>query len=309
MGLFENKVVVITGGARGQGRAHAIRFAEEGATVVVSDIAKQVSTVPYPMGSEEDLSVTVSQVEALGRRCISVSADARSMDQMKDLAATAVQEFGSIDVLVVNHGIATEAAQGAGGGWLAEHGDAGGGGWNAADEVVDDVLNINLRGAFNACRAAIPHMLKQRQGGSIVLTSSAAGLGPYYGLTAYTMSKHGVVGLARSLAVDMGHRGIRVNAVCPGLVDTPMVMGEEMLTQFTGKASGATKDDMIHVGRSLGVMAQPWLDPQDIANAVVWLASDQARGITGVALPVDLGTSIQPAGTPPAYVDPPASNS
>src|SRR5699024_2554992 len=129
MGLFEDKVVVITGGARGQGRAHAIRFAEEGANVVVTDIAKQLRTVPYPMGTEEELAETASQVESLGRRCVSVCADARSTRDMKEVAVKTIHEFGRIDVLVVNHGIVTEAAQGAGGGWLTEPGHAEGGGW------------------------------------------------------------------------------------------------------------------------------------------------------------------------------------
>ncbi len=281
MGKLHGKVALITGGARGQGQAHAVKLAEEGAQVVICDIAEQISSVPYPMASQDDLDATVKLVEETGQRCLALKADARDTTQMEDAVARAVQQFGRIDIAVINHGIGTPA------------------GWDAPEETIVDILDTNLKGALFACRAVIPQIIKQGDGGSIVLTSSVGGLVPYYGLTVYCMAKHGVVGLARCLSAELAPHRIRVNAVCPGGVDSPMLDNDTMLSMFSGVQTGGTKETADFAGRSMNLLPQAFMEPRDVANAVAWLVSDDARFVTGIALPVDMGTVNQPPGIPP----------
>jgi SDR family mycofactocin-dependent oxidoreductase len=282
MGRLDGKVAMITGGARGQGRSHAIRLAEEGAQIVLCDIASQLATVPYPMGNENDLQETVRLIEDLDQRCVAVKADARDLGAMKDLVGQALSEFDHIDILCVNHGIASP------------------GGWDSTEDEWDEMLDVNLKGVWVACKAVIPHMIERGQGGAIVLTASAAGLRPFYGITAYSVAKHGVIGLMRNLASELGPERIRVNAVCPTVVDTPMVMNQFGYTLFSGGKEDATRADIEFPSTTLNLLPIPWVDARDISNAVLWLVSDEARYVTGVALPVDAGLCAQPPGIPPA---------
>lgn len=281
MGKLDGKVALVTGGARGQGRSHAIRMAEEGAQIIVCDIADQVPSVPYQMATEDDLAETVKLVEALDQRCLAVQADARSAAQLREVVERGVAEFGRIDIAAINHGICVT------------------GGWDTPEETIDDVLDINLKGAFLACQAVIPQLIEQGDGGSIVLTASVAGLTASYGLLGYGMSKFGVVGLTKCLSAELAAHRIRVNAVCPGAVDTPMVVNEHMMSLFSGLETGGTRETADLGVRGMALMPDAWLDPRDISNAVCFLASDEARFITGIAMPVDLGTANQPAGIPP----------
>jgi SDR family mycofactocin-dependent oxidoreductase len=285
MHRLEGKVVLVTGGARGQGRAHALRLAEEGADIVVTDIAAQIDSVPYPMASETDLVETAKLVEALDRRCVAVQADARDAGQMAAAVRQGRDELGRLDAVIVNHGIGTP------------------GGWDAPDEVIDDIVAVNLRSVLTACRATIPVLIEQGRGGSIVLTSSAAGLRPYAGLTIYTMAKHGVIGLMRALSADLAPHGIRVNALCPGAVDTPMLMNDTILSMFCGVPTGGTREGAAFAARNLGLLPEPFLSAADIAAAGAWLVSDDARYVTGTALSVDLGTVNQPPGIPPVAAE------
>jgi SDR family mycofactocin-dependent oxidoreductase len=283
---MDGKVVVITGAARGQGRAQAIRLAEEGASIVACDIAGQIASVPYPMGTENDLEQTVSEVEKLDQRCVAVKADARSTADMQRLAQVALTEFGRIDSLVVTHGISN-----------------GTGEWNASDEQFDDIVDVNLKGVWKACRAIIPHLIEGGRGGSIVLTSSVAGLQAFTGLVpSYVAAKAGVIGLARALSAELAPHWIRVNAICPGTVDTPMIMNDNILSLFSGKQTGGTRQEAEFAAQSLALLPAPFLDARDLANAVLWLVSDEARFVTGTAIPVDLGMSNQPSGIPPIGV-------
>jgi SDR family mycofactocin-dependent oxidoreductase len=280
MGRLDGKVALITGGARGQGRAHAVRLAEEGASIIVTDIATDFDSVPYPMATAQDLEETVALVEALDQRCLGVLADARSLAQTRDVVTRSIAEFGKIDILVVNHGIAPPCR------------------WDAPEQVCHDVVDVNLKGAFLTCQAVIPHLIERGDGGSIVLTSSVAGLQSFHNMAVYVMAKHGVTGLMRALSADLAPYRIRVNAICPGMVDTPMVMNEPVLSMFSGKATGGTREEAAFTGRTMNLLPEPWLADRDIANALLWLVSDDARYVTGIAVPVDLGMCNQPAGIP-----------
>lgn len=284
MQRLDGKVAVITGGARGQGRAQAIRMAEEGADIVVCDIAEQISSVPYDLSSDEDLTQTVVEVEKTGRRCVAVKADARRAGDMERVMQTAIDEFGKINILAVTHGIGTAC------------------GWDCTEEQFDDVIQVNLKGVWQACKAAIPHLIEQGEGGSIVLTSSVAGVRSFYGMVPYVAAKHGVVGLMRILSAELAPHWIRVNAVCPGVVDTPMVMNDSILSLFAGKETGGTREEAAFASESLALLPTPWVETRDLANAVLWLASDESRYVTGITLPVDLGMSNQPSGIPPVGV-------
>jgi SDR family mycofactocin-dependent oxidoreductase len=282
MGRLDGKVALITGGARGQGRSHALRLAEEGAQIVVCDIAEQLPTVPYEMASEADLQETVRLVEDLDQRCLAVKADARDGAAMQGVVEQALSEFGHIDIACVNHGIASL------------------GGWETEDQVWDEMLDVNLKGVWTACRAVLPSMIERGEGGSLILTASAAGLAPFYGIMPYSVAKHGVIGLMRNLAVELGPARIRVNAVCPTVVDTPMVMNDFGYELFSGGKQGATRADIEFPATTINLLPIPWVQARDISNAVLWLASDESRYVTGVALPIDAGASIQPPGIPPA---------
>jgi len=267
---LDGKTALITGGARGQGRSHAVTLAEAGADIAVLDICEQLDTVPYEMATEADLEETVAAVEALDRQCIGIRADARDASQMEDAAARTVETLGGIDVLSVNHGISAINT------------------WNEISEADwTDHLDTNLTGVWNAARAVIPNML-ERGGGSIVFTSSSAGLIAFPALAPYNAAKHGVLGLMKTLAVELASDSIRVNAVCPGMVNTDMIMNDAVKSAFAGGGE-PSEADFRFACETLNLLPVPWLEPKDISNAVLFLASDDARYVTGFAMPVDAG--------------------
>lgn len=281
MGRLDGKVAVITGGARGQGRAHAIRLAEEGAQILITDIAEQLESVGYPMATEEDVAETVRLVEELDQRCVSIKADARSEADCKAMADLAMSEFGKIDILSVNHGIATY-----------------GGITETTDSQWDEMVDVNLKGVWQSVKACVPHMIEAGNGGAITLTASVAGLKAYYGTTAYGAAKHGVIGLMKVMAAELGPHMIRVNSICPCTVDTPMVDNEQTIGLFTGGAPGSM-EDVKFPSQAMNLMPLPWVEARDISNALLWLSSDEARYVTGLAVPVDLGLAQQPSGISP----------
>jgi len=271
MGLLSDKVVMVTGGARGQGRAHALASAREGADVIVVDIAAQMETVPYPLATIEDLEQTAKDVESLGRRAIAVQADARSSADMERAAATGLGEFGRIDALVANHGI-----------W------AGGVLWELSDLQWDEMIGANLTGVWRAAKAVIPHMI-ERGSGSIVVTASVNGLEPGLNYGHYSTSKHGAVGLMKSLALDLAPHGIRCNAVAPGVIETPMITNQVAMDTFNG-GPGGTLETLRVAGSHYHVLkGARALPPGSIADAALWLNSDLAAWVTGVVVPVDAG--------------------
>ena len=266
-GPLAGKVALITGAARGQGRAHAVRLAADGASVIAVDLCDQIASVPYPLATPDDLTATVKLVEDAGARIVAKQGDVRDRASLSAALQAGLDEFGRLDIVVANAGIAP-----------MQSGDDG---WR-------DVIDVNLTGVYNTIQVAIPTMVKQGTGGSIVLISSAAGLAgvasPDAGSVGYAAAKHGVVGLMRVYANLLAQQSIRVNSIHPTGVDTPMI-NNEFTRQWLAKmaADSATPGAM---GNALPVEV---LHADDIANAVAWLVSDQARYITGVTLPVDAG--------------------
>ncbi|MFZ1178079.1 MAG: mycofactocin-coupled SDR family oxidoreductase [Mycobacterium sp.] len=264
---LDGKVALITGAARGQGRAHAVRLAADGASIIAVDLCEQIASVPYPLASPEDLAATVKLVEDTGARIVAKQGDVRDAAALSAALQAGIEEFGRLDIVVANAGIAPM--------------QSGGDGWR-------DVIDVNLTGVHYTVEAAIPTMISQGTGGSIVLISSAAGLAGIgsadAGSIGYAAAKHGVVGLMRVYANLLAKHNIRVNSIHPSSVDTPMINNEftrDWLAQLV-----AESDSPPDMGNALPVQV---LQSDDIANAVAWLVSDQARYITGVTLPVDAG--------------------
>ena len=275
MSRMEGKVALITGAARGQGRSHAVRLAEEGADIIAIDVCEQIDGVLYPMSNEADMQETVRLVTALGRRISWHKADVRDDDILKAAIDAGVAELGRLDVVAANAGIS--------GNFGAVH--------ELSRESWDMMLGIDLTGVWNTCRFAVPHMLES--GGSIAITSSAAGLHAIPGIGHYVSAKHGLVGLMRSLALELGANRIRVNSIHPTQVDTPMLMNDYCYQLFRPDLPNPTKADIADVSQSMHVLPVPWVDPVDISNAILFLASDEGRYITGVALAVDCGADLK----------------
>jgi (+)-trans-carveol dehydrogenase len=277
MGRVEGKVAFITGAARGQGRSHAIRLAEEGADIIAVDLCAQVDTVPYPMSTPEDLDQTVKAVEALDRRILATQADVRDFAALKSAVDDGVAELGRLDIVAANAGIAGIAD----------------GTSNLTDPEWQDMIDINLTGVWHATKAAVPHLLAGGRGGSIILTSSAAGLMAYPNIGHYVAAKHGVVGLMRTLALELAPHGIRVNSLHPTQVDTPMIMNDTIFRLFMPDNANPTREDFAPASQEMNALPIPWVEAVDISNALLFLASDEARYITGVTLPIDAGATIK----------------
>ncbi len=266
MGKLDGKVAFITGAARGQGRSHAVRLAQEGANVIAVDICAQIDSVPYPMATPDDLAQTAKEVEALDRRIVTQQADVRDAAALQAAFEAGVAELGPVDIVLANAGIAPISVH--------EKFDA----WQ-------DVIDVNLTGVFNTVETAKPSMIERGQGGAIVLTSSTAGIngigGPSRGGLGYTAAKHGLVGLMRSYANTLAPYSIRVNTVHPTGVNTPMVVNDAM-QEFLAQ-------DPQLANAMANALPVAMIEPVDISNAILWLVSDDARYVTGVTLPVDAG--------------------
>jgi SDR family mycofactocin-dependent oxidoreductase len=278
MGLVDGKVALVTGAGRGQGRAHALKLASEGADVIAVDIAGgQVETISYELASEADLDSTVSAVEGMGRRAVKAVADVRSLADLQAAVDAGRSELGKIDIVCANAGI---------GSWAVA--------WEMTEQQWKDMIDINLTGVFNATRAALPSMVERGEGGSVVLTSSTAGLRAYANTAHYTAAKHGVIGLMKVLAQEAGPHRIRVNAVCPTTVRTPLVINDSTFQLFAPHLEDPTEDDVREPFESLNILpGVAWIEPEDVSDAVVFLCSDAAKFITGVALPIDAGNIVK----------------
>ena len=278
MGLVDGKVALVTGAGRGQGRSHAVRLAAEGADVIAVDIcADRLETLSYPLATEEDLDTTISEVEATGRRAVKAIADVRSLSEMQAAVKTGLAELGKIDIVCANAGI---------GSWAVV--------WEMTEQQWQEMIDINLTGVFNTARAALPSMVQRGEGGSLVLTSSTAGLRAYPNTAHYTAAKHGVIGLMKVLAQECGPHGIRVNAVCPTTVRTPLVINDATFELFAPDKENPGEDDVR--GAFEGLNSLPgvaWIEPSDVSDAVVFLCSEAARYITGAALPIDAGNTVK----------------
>ena len=279
MGRVDGKVAFITGAARGQGRAHAVRLAQEGADIVAIDLADNpYGWLPYEPGTMADLAETVRLVEQEDRRIIARQADVRDRPAMQEVIDEAVSEFGHIDVVCANAGISPMGPKS----------------WQITQEQWDDVIGVNLTGVWNTTAVVIPHMIERGKGGSIIITTSGAALRAVPNLSDYCATKAGVLGYMRSLALEVGRYRIRVNAIAPCTVDTPMVQHEALYHLFRPDLAEPTRDDVIEVMKGrVSLLPEPWIEAVDIANAALWLASDEARYVTGIVLPVDLGVCIK----------------
>jgi SDR family mycofactocin-dependent oxidoreductase len=265
MGRLDGKVAFITGAARGQGRSHALRLATEGADVIISDICGPVGTSMVRPASPSDLEQTVKIVEATGRRVVWDQVDVRDPDGMRALADRGAQELGHIDVVVANAGILNYAKT-----------------HELTQQQWQDVIDVNLTGVWNTIQATLPHLLKQGTGGSIIATSSSAGLKGQPFTLSYTAAKHGIVGIVNAIAIEYGDYGIRANSIHPCGVRTDMGDAPGLMELINERASTIGPTFM-------NTLPVDFVEPEDISNAVAYLASDDAKYVTGVQLKVDAG--------------------
>ncbi|HWH26390.1 MAG TPA: mycofactocin-coupled SDR family oxidoreductase [Pseudolysinimonas sp.] len=277
MGKLDGKVAYITGIARGQGRSHAIELAKEGADIIGIDLAAAPAAINYPGATEADLAETVRLVEETGRRIVVTKADVRDYAAQKAAVDAGVAEFGRLDIVVANAGIFTVAPA-----------------HELSEEVWDEVIEINLTGVWKTCKATIPHLKAGGRGGSIILTSSISGIKADPNFAHYIASKHGVSGLMKALALELADDNIRVNTVNPTNVNTPMIRNESTYALFAPDLAPEDRTEEALAPRfsSLHAMDIPWVEVEDVSSAVVWLASDGARFVTGVQLPIDGGRLV-----------------
>jgi SDR family mycofactocin-dependent oxidoreductase len=278
MGLLDGKVALISGGARGQGRSHALTLAREGCDIACNDISEPIKTTLYRTATTEDRLTTEKMVLETGRRCLAVEADVRDRSAMTSFVERTIDELGKIDIVIANAGMTSFAPV-----------------WDTPYEIWDETIDICLTGVWNTVRPVLPHM-KERQQGTIVLTSSNAGLTPIPNVAPYVAAKHGVTGLMKVLAVEMAAFNVRVNTVHPCGVNTTLVMNQAGLDLFAGK-EGATFEDAEPGMKSLNLLDVALIEPEDVSNAILYLVSDAARYVTGTELKVDAGTTICPPGS------------
>jgi SDR family mycofactocin-dependent oxidoreductase len=261
MSGLRDKVVLVTGAGRGTGRSHCERFADEGADVIAVDTDSAAT----------DLGITAAEVEKRGRRCVMGLADVCDFEALTAAVAAGVADLNRLDVVVANAGIHT----------------AGAPTWKLTEDTWRRTLDVNLTGVWHTVKAAVPHI--GEDGGSVVIISSTNGLRGTANTAHYTASKHAVVGLARTLANELGPRMIRVNTVHPGAVGTAMVLNEATYRRLRPDLTNPTPEDAAEILKARNLLPVPWVEPVDVANAVVFLASDEARYITATQLVVDAG--------------------
>ncbi|EHB58942.1 3-oxoacyl-(acyl-carrier-protein) reductase [Mycolicibacterium rhodesiae JS60] len=277
-GRVEGKVAFITGAARGQGRSHALRLAQEGADIIAVDVCKRISSnddIPAP--TPDDLAETADLVKGLNRRVVTAEVDVRDYAALKAAVDSGVEQLGRLDIIVANAGIGN-------GGQTLDH---------VSESDWTDMIDVNLSGVWKSVKAAVPHLISAGRGGSIILTSSVGGLKAYPHTGHYIAAKHGVVGLMRTFAVELGHHSIRVNSVHPTNVNTPLFMNEGTMKLFRPDLENPGPDDMAVVAQMMHVLPVGWVEPVDISNAVLFLASDEARYVTGLTMTVDAGSMLK----------------
>ena len=273
---FEGRVVLITGAGRGQGRSHAVRFAQEGADIIACDIASgTLETVPYPLSTEADLHETCRLVEEAGGNATPEMVDVRDLSGMIAVANRAVDRHGGIDVLVANAGICTFGA-------VAD----------MSSETWQTTIDVNLTGAFTAIRGVLPHLIS-RSSGRIVATASMAGRAGWENIGHYAAAKWGVIGLVKSVALEVAPYGITANVVCPSSVNTPMMHNDAAYQLFRPDLEAPTLEEALPAFASTNVQPVPYVEPDDVSDAVLFLASDEARFITGATLSPAAGVNAR----------------
>jgi (+)-trans-carveol dehydrogenase len=270
---FQDRTVFITGAAHGMGRAHALAFAREGARLVLCDACRQYTTVPYPLAQPEELVSLATEIERMGRPVLAAQMDVTDLAAMQALVGQAQRELGPIDIVVANAGLYSFASS-----------------WELTEEQWDETVNVDLKGVWITCKVCIPQMLNRRSG-KIICISSTAGIKGMANLAHYVAAKHGVLGLVKTLAIELAPYNINVNAVCPTSVDTAMCRNQALYDVFAGgPGPQATYEHMLELMNALNLFPnRNLLPPEAVSAAVLWLASDEARHLTGCALPVDAG--------------------
>lgn len=277
-GRVAGKIAFITGAARGQGRSHAVRLAQEGADIIAVDICAPVSEDEMiPAATPDDLAQTVDLVKGLGRRIVAAEVDVRDFAALKAAVDGGVEQLGRLDIICANAGIGN-------GGQTLDH---------TSEKDWDDMIGVNLSGVWKTVKAAVPHVISQGDGGSIILTSSVGGLKAYPHTGHYIAAKHGVVGLMRTFAVELGQHMIRVNSVHPTNVNTPLFMNEGTMKLFRPDLQNPGPEDLKVAAQFMHVLPIGWVEPVDISNAVLFLASDESRYVTGLPMTVDAGSMLK----------------
>lgn len=272
-GRLAGKVALITGAARGIGRAQAIRFAQEGADIIAFDICGPIDTVLIPPATVEDLEQTRKAVQDSGSRIVTQVVDVRDGAALREATTAAVAELGGLDVVCATAGITSKGPA-----------------MELSETAWQTMIDVNLTSVWQTCKAATPHLIG-RGSGSMVLTSSIAGLRGLVGVAHYVAAKHGVVGLMRSLAQELAPHGIRVNTIHPTNVNTPMIQNDVVRGAFRPDIANPTIEEFAEAAKTMNMLDIPWVEPVDIANAALFLASDEARYITAITLPVDAGST------------------
>jgi SDR family mycofactocin-dependent oxidoreductase len=257
------KVALVTGAARGQGREHSLALAREGASIIAVDICDQIRTVRYDMSTPDDLATTEKLVREVGGRILGRRADVRSLAEMQEAVRDGVAEFGRLDIVVANAGI----------------GSGGRSTMRLSEQEWDDVVDVNLGGVFRTLKASVPAILEGGRGGSVVMIGSTAGVRGMRGIGHYSAAKHGLVGLTKTLAIELADDNIRVNVIHP----TGVRSMSPLVQQWAAKAPPAEVRNRLPVDM---------LEAGDVSNVIRWLVSDQARYITGISLPVDAGFTL-----------------
>jgi (+)-trans-carveol dehydrogenase len=276
LGTLDGRVAVITGAARGQGRSHAVTLAQCGADIIAVDICADIPSAPYAGSTTDDLHETAAQVEKIGRRVVTKIADVRDHNALRSAIDGGVAELGRLDIVSANAGIVSYSPA-----------------TGLSHQMWSDMIDINLTGVWNTAVASVPHLIDSGRGGVIVLTSSTAGLRAYSGAAHYVAAKHGVLGMMKALATELAPHHIRVNAINPTQVDTKMIMNGPTMSLFCPGIDNPTMSDFAAASNELTLLDVPWVETRDVSNALAFLVSDDARYVTGVALPVDAGASIK----------------
>jgi SDR family mycofactocin-dependent oxidoreductase len=269
---LKGKVALVTGAARGQGRSHALRLAAAGADIIAVDICAQIDSAPYPLATRDDLDETVEAVTSQGRRIHPAVADVRDFGALDRALSEGVSALGRLDVVVANAGVTSQART-----------------HELTETQWNDTIGVNLTGVWHTAKAAIPHLLRQGDGGSIVLVASTCASRGYENIAHYVASKHGVKGLMKTMAQELARDSIRVNCVSPTQVDTDIIMNESTFRMFSPHLENPTRADFAVASEATHVLPVPWLEPDDVSAAVLFLASDEARYITGADLTIDAG--------------------
>lgn len=270
----DGRVAIVTGAGRGQGRSHAVALASAGATVVACDVGRNIDTALYPLSSADDLDETAKMIAAAGGRCHTRLVDVRSTEQLDELTAWTANELGSIDILVANAGILSSGPAD-----------------ELTDEQWDDMIAVNLTGTFRTVRAVLPAM-RARGFGRIVITSSLTGRHGTPNLAHYAASKYGVIGFAKSVALEVVRDGITVNVLCPASVDTAMIHNPANYRLFAPELENPTRDDVRERFAGLNPMGVPWLDPDEMARAMMFLVEDPGH-MTGTTIEIGAGNSAR----------------